>query len=245
MHSNAETARSNRRPARWVGLFLALPLVGCISNIQPLSVTEFHPIKAAGNFCASEAKGTAIIGGVMDTALPDALAQKNPTLFGTSVTYMLGVTVASQLASNAVQPGVDNLRVNTNTARLDTMTAKYHWTSDTGEPFVAADATFPISATVNPGDAATFPVQLIKYSDGEVLKSLTGSGTLVIEMTFSGTLEDGSSITSTPVNFALDVCHGCLTGELETFCSGGTITPTCGGGVAAQMDGIACSDATN
>jgi hypothetical protein len=239
-HLNQDIARAGwMTRSRWAGLMLA-PLLGCVSNLQPLSVTHFYPITSVAGGCTA---GTTldVAVGLLDSSLADALNGKNPN-FGAQIGYVTGVQLTSQLIANnltaIVVPGMPTLRVDSNTAHIDTMTAKYRWSSTTGA-FTTKTGTFPISVTLPPLGIASFPASLLSASDGAQLSGQTG--TLAVEITFSGTLEDSSAISSTPATFSIDVCPGCVQSALPCTVASGLLRPICGPSATSQFDGLTCA----
>jgi hypothetical protein len=156
--------------------------------------------------------------------------------------YLVGIAVKSDLAAIPTQPGADKLRIPSNTAQLTSLTAKYTWSpADKGTPTVTLeDRTFPISATVPAGDEMSFTAQILPGTkDVNAALAKGKSGTLTVEITMDGTLQNGSSISTTPSIFSVGVCTDCLS---ACDAADEVLSTPCGALAAGQSDGRVCTE---
>jgi hypothetical protein len=195
-------------------------------------VTNFYGLKTTTSDSCEVSNAIDVVRGSFDVNATDDK--------GVLAGYVVGVKLASALDSGVNQPSAENLRVPSNTAQITKVTAKYTWRSEekAATTLSLADRTFPVSAIVPPGGNATFPVQIFSNLDSTALKKAK-SGILSVELTFFGTLADGSDISSTPATFAIAVCADCIQNtckvtQEERF--------PCGAAAAGQPDGRVCVD---
>jgi hypothetical protein len=178
------------------------PLIGCVSNLNPLNVSAFLSLSPSATTCEV---GTAqIMSGAMDTAY--RAGAETPD----GGSYAVGVQLISLLQPHIVQPDPAVPAADTNLAELTKLTTSYSYLADDGSAITLGDRVSSVSYTVPTGKPVTVgPVVLLTGTETDKLGGHP-IGQLSVQLSFSGTLADGTSVSTTPAIFTIDVCNGCL-----------------------------------
>ncbi len=158
---------------------LAAAVAGCGGN--PLvEVTSFSALSATNGAC-SAAGSPQLTAGILDLQLA-SLEETGGFFPG----YVVGVTVTSHADSKV--------------ASLQEVEAKYQFVPGLGGPEAAIPTrTFPVSAVVAAGATASFTQQILSDADLPTLESAQ-DGTLIVTLTFFGTVTGGGAIELPAVN---------------------------------------------
>lgn len=231
-NDSTHAARTFRRGAIGVLAGLAGVLGGCAADVQPLNVVNFYGLKI-GDECGV-ATGDALVRGSYDPNWTDPAT-------GRAAGYVVGIELENGLSSTVTQPGALPVRaVSTNTAQITGLTTKYSWSPASGTSTVEIpDRTFPVTAIVKPGESARLPAQILSGVDAAQLRGKTG--TVTVEIKVTGTLSDGSAISSTPARFSFATCPDCIS---DACPDGQALSLPCGLEAGAQPDGRKCVSAT-
>lgn len=201
--------------SRLLALAAAAVMAGGCADNSPVVISSFEGISVSGGFCTASAGGAAggLVRGVLDSTK------------GTG--YVVGIEVQNLLADNS-----DKLRLNTQTAYVDSVSSKFRVIDASGLTPPSPQKS-SITAVIKPGSNTSFPVTLLNTDNGQGLQGQAGE--LLVDVAVSGHLATGATFTTATVTFPVKVCTNCV-----APCADTQKAVACSPDSVGQPDGFTC-----
>ena len=213
---------SSRLMRAAIALMCAAGASACASSQSPIDVQEFETLKTgtSGSTSTCTSSGAGESSGLIDSSRTPCCG------FAVGVQMKNFLTTTQDYASPP-------LETDTHTAIIQTLTASYKFIpSPGGSPVTIPTATFPVNAIIPSGGVTTFVSPLLANATGLANQE----GTLVVNVAYSGVLQDGTAIAAGALQFPIDVCAGCS----PVVCASGDSVGSCTPQSSDQPDGTVC-----
>lgn len=170
-----------------VTALLALGVSSCATDLSPVYIDAFLPVSVSEGFCSPDTDP--ISAGVLDT--------------GRDAGYVVGIRIQNALADNSM---ADEGRINSNRVIIDTAHISYRFIGGSAAPPAAIRV--PLNLSI---DTSGHGMALVNLLTAESAQSIAGQeGMLVANVSVSGKLASGQAITSSSLDFTIELCVDCV-----------------------------------